>query len=433
MTVKQFKRRVINGLVETDLFKMPVGKKEKKRIDRIYLSFQELAYVNYYNVLEEYPEYSEQILSINKYINLKSGAVEAILFDENYSPIFKTNIYTNTNSFTIRNIPCGIYHIRIIKGYGFQLKEYTIEVTEKSNENTYIIELTRSFIKVEIDSDDGVNSSTIYENNSYTEVEESNKVSPWLIDHCLFCDVSGRVYYKYYTYDNKYLGKAVIGHSIYDTDFIDVSNMGFYSYYCFKYFPTNLTDEHITGNYTSRGEEYLGRSVVKDNSYMTKIIGDNDSINMPTINKGYYPQLITEISYIPNKSVVPERTYTNSRSVSSYANSFTYQQECYIDVNIDGTLKKEFVGYNLYFEDGLTKEIHDNIVMSVLKISSMTPVYLMIRKDGILSNSVTDIAYDDCKLENENTICYYNNYTVISDDYEDYNSFDIVYYQYIFA
>ena len=61
LTIKQLKRRVVQGLVEPELFYMPWGKKLKS-IDYIYLNFKELQYENYDETLEEYQKFTEQTI-----------------------------------------------------------------------------------------------------------------------------------------------------------------------------------------------------------------------------------------------------------------------------------------------------------------------------------------------------------------------------------
>lgn len=417
MNVKQFKRRFINGLVEPELFYMPVKKKENS-IDYFYLSFKELLYSNYYDMLKEYPEYTDKILKLNKYqTSLKASySSEAIFFDKYYKPLFKMQV--NNNLIKIQHIPYGIYHIRIIKGAGYTLNEYTIEINKDSNKKTFILELFRSYLKIEFGMEDGENPSTIYENNIY---RESNTQSPWTLDHCLSCNASGRMYYKYYTYDNKYLGKVVLGHCIYDTDFLDMGNITS-SYYYFKYYPINIIEEHITGNYFAGGYDYRGKSIVKE-LYSTYPVGGRDEyINMPELYKNWYPALTTEISYTPNRNFIPERTNKSTAKITASSGAFTAQKQCYIDIVKNDSLEQEFVGYNIYFEDGMNENIYQKIRLS-LPNSKCYSGYLAVDKNGDLAGTLSSVSYDACKRANDNTVCFFSDFPTFSEDYNSYDSF----------
>lgn len=387
---------------------MPWGKKLKS-IDYIYLNFKELLYENYDKVLEEYPEYSEQILKLNKYSGvLKAGLMsEAIFYTNDYKPMFKMMI--NNNLIQIKNIPCGIYHIRIIKSQGYVMNEYTIVVDNNSNQQVYIIELYRSYIKAEFGIEESENPVGIYENNTYNE--DTNR---WLVNHCLGGNASGRMYYKIYDYNNKYLGKTIFGYSTYNPNFEVFGDLD--SYYYFKYYPTNFTEQHLTGDlaYTISSKENIGTSITKEPVYSAYIIGSNNYLNMPVINKNGYPNLQTEISYIPNGN-------TNSNGVHYSWVLFDNRKQCFIP---NGVSNQQYVGDNVYFEDGMTDELYTTICSGKSKNS---PYYLSISNDGVISGygSRNSISYDNCKNTDENTICYYNNYTVYSDDYNDYSDFSI--------
>ena len=415
LTIKQLKRRVVQGLVEPELVYMPWGKKLKS-IDYIYLNFKELQYENYDEVLEEYPEYSEQILKFNKYSGgLKAGLMsEAIFYTNDYKPMFKMMV--DNDLIQIKNIPCGTYHIRIIKSQGYVMNEYTIVVDNNSNQQVYIIELYRSYIKAEFGIEESENPVGIYEKNTYDE--DDNR---WLINHCLGGNASGRMFYKIYDYNNKYLGKTIFGYTIYDPNFVLFGgDRDFDSYYYFKYYPTNFTEQHLTGKiagelgFSGFSKENIGTSITKEPVYSAYIIGHNNYINMPVINKNGYPNLQMEISYIPNGN-------TNSKNVNHFWTLFDRRKECFIP---NGVSNQQYVGDNVYFEDGMTDELYATIRSGKAKDN---PLYLVISNDGLIGGHVpsNSISYDNCKNTDENTICYYADYTVYSDDYNDYSDFAI--------
>lgn len=421
MNVKQFKRRWLNSKVEPELFYLPCGKRQKSA-DYIQLQFKELIYSNYYETLGEYPEYTDQILKLNKYQNglLCSINSEAIFYNVKYTPLFKVKI--NNGLITIRNIPYGTYHIKIIKGVGYTLQEYTIVVNESNNRKCFVLELVRSYMKVEIGTEDRENPTKIYEVNEY--MEKVLPHNPWVVAHLLSCEASGCIYYKVYTYDNIYLGKVILGFALYDPNGYSVG--GCSSGYGFQYFPTRIISEkHIPGNaYSGNHAKLLTEVVSTTFSYHEEdITGGNSYINIPHLNKISIGGVLSIENRITYESDGTE-FMNNTTSISCYS-LFERQQEIYMNVlKDDGSLEEKFAGYRFYFEDGMTSEIYNQIASGVPN-SRCYPSFLAIDKGGQLISLYRRMYISENWKLPYDTMCYYNNYPIFSNDYSNYNSFEI--------
>lgn len=417
LTIKQLKRRVVQGLAEPELFYMPFGKKEKT-CEYIYLSFRELQYSNYDEMLSEYPEYMNDILKLNKYKNVISyDGSEAILYTNDYKPICK--LFISSTNIILKNIPYGTYRIRIIKGRGCTLQEYIIVVDENSNKKTFTLGLRQSYILIEVGFEDSENTADIYGESIYEE-ENMSWESPWFTDHILSCESYGRTFYKYYTYDGKYLGKVIRGFSTYQT------GLGGGEYCYFKYYPAYMYSQHITGNYGFSRWDYLATNISRPIDYSVADIGIANSINMPIIKKHNDTRLITDISYVPNRPIVPERSDTGIGEVRHDSNYFYDGNEVYLP-NKNNPSELQLVGYRLYFDDGMTSQIYSEINNYQLNPNSdRLPYDLIINSSDnqIYSHRGNHRNYMACNEVNENTIAYYNNYPNYSEDYHNYDSFE---------
>lgn len=427
MNRKELVQRWRNALGTREMFYYPVKKTKPTKVKYIMIQFKELKYMNYYDILNNYPEYSEQLSYYDKYrSSLACGYnSEAVFCNENHEPLFKMKI--NNGDYTIYNIPYGTYYVKIIKGTGYILNTYTIIVNEENSEKKYVIDLFRSYIKIKMGYDNGENQATIQEHNLY---KDSDTQSPWLFDHLLSCDVQGRTYCKFYTNNDTYLGKVILGYSIYSPSNVGMMNK-YYSFYSFTYFPISIYEKHITGNHTAGTWDYIAETFDEQfNEISGYSCGSDDSINMPIINKISTFRLIFSIKFTPNRDIVPDRSdITTNSEECLLSQSLNIQTAQYENLYNESTeqLERTFVGYNVYYEDGMDKTIHNDIIQSINISTAYQPSYIYILTDGSLSgSSATLISYEGCKESDEYTSCYYSNYPTLSEDYSSYDTTDFL-------
>ena len=431
LTIKQLKRRVVQGLVEPELFYMPWG---KKIIKRIYLNFQELHYINYDKMLNDYPEYSDDILKYDKYGCLMTTSLtqtEFIFLDSNRNPIFKTNgngdiNVSINNAIWIDNIPCGKYYIKIIKSKGYLLDEFEIIVDESSNEKIYNMVLQRSMLKIE----KGVENT---EPNSDYKFIDSDPNSKYDIN----CESSGRLFYKIYDPNGKYLGKKIVGCASFQAEHSSDTHVTFF---CLKYYPINLKAQygHIINKNEKNEYEFEGNNLQEPPKNDCFQIGNIAFINLPLFYKKYTEGIptysegsikITTTKY--NSNGIYEISHKNW-SISSYNSLYTKKEEIYIEYYVyDGSTRttiRESLGYNFYYEDGMTEDIDSNIANAKIEsIWSKLPRYFIIMKDSNMLSTIELLyPYYENLYSDDFTLYEYTEYLLMSEDYEDYKDFQVL-------
>lgn len=127
MNVKQFKRRLVNGLVEPELFYMPVGKKETGTVVII-----QNVYTEYYPETNTYGNYQTRSdVACFVLINKSTGVI--------YYNSKKTNI-SRYNPIEINDIPIGEYILKILFSYckptdGKYIRHITVSGNNVTTEN----------------------------------------------------------------------------------------------------------------------------------------------------------------------------------------------------------------------------------------------------------------------------------------------------------
>lgn len=414
----------MHGLIEPELFYMPWGKK----IKYIYLNFQELQYLNYDKMLEDYPEYTDDILKRDKYGSLMTeirSQTEFMFLDSNHNPIFKACPNGSVEgAIRIDNIPYGKYYVKIIKSKGYLLDEFEIVVDSGSNEKVYDIILTRSIMKVEMGIDQTES------NNDYKFLAPNPSRY-----YDISCQSSGRLYYKFYDPNGKYLGKKIVGCASfgYDPDLITPNACRFW----LTYYPINLKAQFtkIT-HYTSSGaisttqeNKFEGSNLQEPASNSRANFGYANILNLPSFYKkfmtGVYSNDNIQLTNIWSNGSVYQ--YTNFVSIPTYY--YEKREDIFVEhSNHDtGTTIKESIGYNFYYEDGMTEDIDSAINDGYKNNSSFR--YLGIFDDyqpPILAGCSQYYPYYENLYSDDYTLYCPCTYLLMSDDYDDYRNFQRV-------
>ena len=405
----------MHGLIEPELFYMPC----RKKIKYIYLNFQELLHTNYDKMLNDYPEYTDDILKYDKYGSLLTdipSQTEFMFLDSNHNPIFKAcpNIRIDY-SIRIDNIPYGKYYVKIIKSKGYLLDEFEIIVDANSNEKIYNIILKRSTLKIEMG----------------TEQTESNNDYKFITSYPssyygVSCESSGRLYYKFYDPNGEYLGKKIVGCAMIG---IGVYNNGLF----LKYYPLNLNAQYteIIDSYSTEEYRFEGNNLQDPLENDRILIGIVSSVNLPLFYKKFNEKAISEI-----QTTIIWSNGNVHHSTTQIGSGYYYgekREENYIEYfNVETqTTIRESIGYNFYFEDGMTDDINDNIDKNLL--SGKDPHYLFIDSNSGKLYSTKQwmginrsYPYYENLYSDDYTLYLFTNYLLTSDDYDDYEDFQRV-------
>lgn len=447
------------GYGQKEMFYYPVKKETKiKTIEYFDIYFQTLKYYNYYDIINNYPQYAEYI--DKKYSNI-SGETIAVFFNSDNIPLFKMNC---KSKYRIKNIPYGFYRVKIIKSEGYILDEYIINVNQDLNKKIYNIELQQAYIKIETVAEyDNENETIIYEKNEYVQNTKTEKYgySPWSLPHILSAKCSGRYCYKIFTYDDIYLGKIIPGNIIeglrgwgeyYNSQTGEFTGEVAYTSVYYKFLPISIEIEYIeaglqnTDNPTRRfstlsGSSYnaqanshdystnLHRSVLKIGANAT--IGEENSINFPSLS--FRDTLSNDLLGYNHATSTPNRDILSTigdsewkGETSSFFNGDNYntfhnerksiKELADKDNLVEYNIRQED-WYNLYYEDGMTDLIHNNIVAS----QPITLQYLVIYNNGQVTIEKSHVCYEAQKDVADNMACYFMTYPFYSGDYDLYN------------
>lgn len=446
------------GYGQREMFYYPVKNETKiETIEYFDIYFQTLKYYNYYDIINNYPQYAENI--DKKYYYVSREAI-AVFFNSDNTPLFKMNCY---NGYRIKNIPFGFYRVKIIKSEGYILDEYIINVNQDLNKKTYYIELQQAYIKIETVAEfNNENETIIYEKNEYVQNTNVKKkgYSPWSLPHILSAQCSGRYCYKIFTYNDIYLGKIIPGNIVeaggwgeyYNSQIGERTGEVAYVHVYYKFLPIIAKIEAIecgmqrTGDPTREFAILSGTAfhwnahpydyTTNFQSYVLKIgaestIGAEDSINMPLLSfrDPAYNNLLghRHITSTPNRDFLQavddldrEGETTSFFDGCNYNTLYDERKSIKELADSDELIKlniRQEDWYNLYYEDGMTDLTHQNIVAS----QPITLRYIVIHDNGRMTIENSHICYEAQKDVADNTVCHFIAYPFYSEDYDLYN------------
>lgn len=410
LNVKQFKKRFIRGLVEPDLFKLPL-KDDKKETGLLILKTVEKKYVNFdvYNndfYREKYPNiFNSPYQSIS--------FEEGILYDSSMTFIAKIG---GVSSISISNIPYGIYYFKIIKAFGYQIPKQPIKIIVNNDTTTATIELLPTYIKHKQQVEDTLVDYKIY---SYPEENAYERYGYiWYRDDIILSvnqQPKGTISDLFYDYKNNYLGKVYCGFN--EALFISSKFSGKKGYVLFKTPVLNAQIYGIDGSENDRDNyfatvilSFTGKRIYNTIRCVPNLIGDSIKTNKVDCfcsNKSSVWEKYNDISKTPPQPIDDETTHYHNAGFENKT------EVLYGDWNIYDPDTKEKIGEKAYLEDGMTRSVYANYLFD-----KVDKAYLYITKYG-LTTGTTFYPYENV-LENEDTTVYYCNFMVYSDDYDDY-------------
>ena len=410
LNVKQFKKRFIRGLVEPDLFKLPL-KDDKKETGLLILKTVEKKYVNFdvYNndfYREKYPNiFNSPYQSIS--------FEEGVLYDSSMTFIAKIG---GVSSISVSNIPYGIYYFKIIKAFGYQIPKQPTKIIVDNDTTITTIELLPTYIKHKQQVEDTLVDYKIY---SYPEENAYERYGYiWYRDDIILSvnqHPKGTIANLYYDYNNNYLGKVYCGYN--NSLFISGGLIGKKGYVLCKTPVLNAQIYGIDGTENDKSNYFctMTLSFIDKRSYSTIECVPNSIGNLIKINKTF--------EFCSNQSFVREK-YNDISRIPPQPESYDYcpynnagfknkTDMIYGDWNIYDPDTKEKIGEKAYLEDGMTRYVYANCLFDKVR-----KAYLCVTEYG-LTTGTTFYPYENV-LENEDTTVYYCNFMVYSDDYDDY-------------
>ena len=200
-----------------------------------------------------------------------------------------------------------------------------------------------------------------------------------------------------------------------------------------KYYPLNLNAQYtkIIDSYSTEEYRFEGNNLQDPLENDRILIGIVSSVNLPLFYKKFNEKAISEI-----QTTIIWSNGNVHHSTTQIGSGYYYgekREENYIEYfNVETqTTIRESIGYNFYFEDGMTDDINDNIDKNLL--SGKDPHYLFIDSNSGKLYSTKQwmginrsYPYYENLYSDDYTLYLFTNYLLTSDDYDDYEDFQRV-------